>query len=58
VEVASGAGVCVIVESDTGANSLFATGCPTTPITVANEASAADVISHCQPVTMRARRVR
>ena len=52
--VESGVGVCVVVGMGAGANILFATGCPNTPVTTAVTVSAKDTISHCQPVTMRA----
>lgn len=54
IEVASS----VTVETGTGANILSAMGLPTTPTTTAATVSAKDVTSHCQPVTVRARRVR
>lgn len=41
-----------------GANNLSATGVPTVPTTTAETASAREVTSHCQPVIVRARRVR
>lgn len=52
--VGSGAGVCVVVGMGAGANILFATGGPNTPVTTAAIVNAKDTISHCQPVTMRA----
>jgi hypothetical protein len=70
VHVGDGASICVgcIVGSEVasrvtvgtgaGANSRSATGSPTAPTTTAETASANEVTSHCQPVTVRARRVR
>lgn len=48
----------VTVGTGAGANSRSATGSPTAPTTTAETASANEVTSHCQPVTVRARRVR
>lgn len=58
MDEANGASVCVAVETGAGANSRFATGGPNIPIVTASTVNANEVSSHCQPVTMRARRVR
>jgi hypothetical protein len=52
------AAVGIGVDAGEGEKSRFATGEPNTTTAIAITDSTREVISHCQPITMRARRVR
>ena len=56
--VAGGTDVDAMAVTGAGANIRFATGRPNTPPTIAITANTRETVNHCQPVTMRARRVR
>jgi len=56
--VGKGEDVGTTVMLGAGENILLARGCPKTAPAIATSVKAPDVANHCQPVTMRARRVR